>query len=227
MKLAILVPTHGQWAAEFGESLASAFAALATQGRQLGLTALAIHTKAGSLLPKHRDDLVKEALAGGADWLMWMDCDMNFPPHLPLQLLSHGQPIVGINYSRKDGSGTSVAMNENDGRTMFAAGWDGSETGLAQVDVAGFGGLLVKREVYEKLEQPWHPIGWNSETGDYVGEDLTFCRAARAAGYRVLIDCDLSHEGGHIGSYEYRLPATQRTIDTPAPDATGDGSQAN
>jgi hypothetical protein len=41
-----------------------------------------------------------------------------------------------------------------------------------------------------------------------MGEDVFFCKKAQELGYKVSIDHDVSHEIGHIGTFEFGHPHT-------------------
>ena len=51
---------------------------------------------------------------------------------------------------------------------------------------------LIKREVLENMPQPWFFPTNN-------GEDLSFCKRATDAGYKIYCDTELIC--GHVGSY--------------------------
>jgi hypothetical protein len=63
---------------------------------------------------------------------------------------------------------------------------------LIDVDAVGQGFLLVKREVFEKMEEPWF---WTN--GTYSTEDLPFCLEAKKAGFKIYVTplVKLSHIG--------------------------------
>jgi hypothetical protein len=59
---------------------------------------------------------------------------------------------------------------------------------LTEVTAIGGSTVLIKREVFEKMERPWFRASYN-ELGDYAEkEDEYFSRTARAAGYKLFID---------------------------------------
>jgi hypothetical protein len=95
-----------------------------------------------------------------------------------------------------------VAMMDNDGEIGRVYTAPDSE-GLQPVDYIGMGVMMVKREVFEKVEAPWFAIPYSTIGQHYIGEDVFFCRKAREAGYEVLVDHDLSHQVKHIGTFEY------------------------
>jgi hypothetical protein len=41
-----------------------------------------------------------------------------------------------------------------------------------------------------------------------MGEDVFFCKKARELGHKIYIDHDVSHEIGHIGTFEFGHPHT-------------------
>jgi GT2 family glycosyltransferase len=71
--------------------------------------------------------------------------------------------------------------------------------------VSGGGGMLIRRDVMEKLGDPW----WNNGTIPgpngkpiHVGEDVSFCQRVRAAGYTIM--ADMSAIIGHIATFEIK-----------------------
>jgi hypothetical protein len=67
--------------------------------------------------------------------------------------------------------------------------------------------MLIKREVFEGMSEPWFDMPWQTTRG-YMGEDVFFCKKAQELGYKVYIDHDVSHEIGHIGTFEFGHPHT-------------------
>lgn len=63
--------------------------------------------------------------------------------------------------------------------------------GLQKVDACGGSGLLIAREVFEKLGPPWFRFRYDSNGLLCGGEDFYFCERAYNAGYEVWADCDL------------------------------------
>jgi len=72
--------------------------------------------------------------------------------------------------------------------------WEGG--GLIEVDSTGFGCVLIDMEVFKKIDKPW--FKWTRENGTVIGEDAYFYRAAKQAGLKVFVDCDVKI--GHIAS---------------------------
>lgn len=65
-------------------------------------------------------------------------------------------------------------------------------TGLKEVFRCGASCILIAREVFEKLDQPYFRFVSNEENTKHVrSEDIDFCDRARALGYRILADTDV------------------------------------
>lgn len=63
--------------------------------------------------------------------------------------------------------------------------------GLQKVDACGGSGLLITREVLEKLGPPWFRFVYGEDGLLRQGEDFYFCERAYEAGYEIWADCDL------------------------------------
>lgn len=164
----------------------------------------------GVPLPVARDQIVKAALSDPAvTHIIWIDTDgicvkkdknkdgkyetMN--PNEAIQMLYQcNQPIVSGLYRAKQVTGFNWAawvdakIPDKFGFTPIQS-WTGN---WLQVDIVGMGFCLVKREVYEKMAEPWYP--WPTPQ---PSEDFSFCIAARKAGYaiNVFTDVQLKHTG--------------------------------
>jgi hypothetical protein len=197
--VAILVPARDTVMTSFAYDLARAMSAhtATTDDRVM------LYTSHGTLIASQRTELARQALEAGADYLLWLDSDMRFPKETIGHLLSRDKPIVAANYSTRRMPVKPTAMVDdgsgNVGRVYTAP----DSEGLQPVDYLGMGVMMVKREVFEKLEQPWFAIPYSTKGGHYIGEDCFFCTKAREAGFEVLVDHDLSHHVKHIGTFEY------------------------
>jgi hypothetical protein len=149
----------------------------------------------------NRNLLVVSALEHDQDAILFIDTDMTVPPYLGAKLAAHDKPIVGCDYGRR------YEPYDRTGRTL-----DGLElepTGLREMESLGAGALLISTEVFKRLEPPWF---YNDYAGAFgangivpLGEDRTFCRNARAAGYQVWCDQELSRQVSHYGGMHLRI----------------------
>jgi len=174
---------------------------------------LNIHFYTGSLLVGSRRDLVKQALDWGADWILWLDSDMQVSADALLRLLMRGADVVGCNYVRRQVPTLPVTTGMDD--KLYCT--NPEDTGLVEVKHTGFGCLLTNTELYDEIEEPWFDTQWviGKETGKILimGEDVYFFQKVREAGYKVWIDNDLSQSVVHIGNFEYHNRLARATVE--------------
>lgn len=152
----------------------------------------------GSLLPKNRQGLVLRALGDGCTHVLFIDSDMTFPACLVDKMLQADKDVLGINCT-----GRKLPlrfMAEDNGRQIVT---DKDSSGLCEVNRVGTGVMMIKAEVFDRIEKPWFILGYNPDTDLYTGEDYWFCQRCRKAGVSVYIDHDLSKSVGHVGDYIY------------------------
>ncbi len=78
-------------------------------------------------------------------------------------------------------------------------GWEEiPEGGTFEIDAAGSAGMLVKREVFDTIGDPW----FRSSGGVVLNEDVEFCRYARSLGYKIYASADVTM--GHLGIFNVR-----------------------
>lgn len=171
-----------------------------------------LKVKRGSLLTRSREEIVDEVLADPeVTHLLWIDSDMRFPRDTIGRLLAHDVPVVGANcsYRVRPLKPTGVAYSDDDGSRPHRRVFPSREkTGLERVDGMGLALVMVKREVYEKLDKPWHSTPWlqrEDGTMGLLGEDAYFFGCARHAGIPVFIDHDISWDVLHLGEHGYGM----------------------
>jgi hypothetical protein len=177
----------------------------------------------GSIIHKSRQELADQAEAQQADYTLWIDSDMRFPRDALVRLLSREQDIVGVNYvtRTKPMRYTAVERITEDGVFHLPTGPEAA--GLEEAEAIGFGMVLIHGSVWAALgERPWFRFEHDEMLGVPVGEDVYFCRRARAAGFKVMVDHDLSHEIRHIGQWGFRIGHLHMLEE--AAEATGGGS---
>lgn len=156
----------------------------------------------GTLLPRQRETLAREAVKRNATHVLWLDSDMRFPEDTLLRLLAHQLPIVGTTYTSRRPPCVPTAARP-DGTLLYL---DENSTGVIEAGRVGFGCVLTDIKVFQTVPEPWFNIGYSRQVGDYMGEDVYFCHVAKEAGFTTFVDLDLSKEIKHLGElpYEYR-----------------------
>jgi hypothetical protein len=139
----------------------------------------------GALIDRARNYLAKQMLSHPmrATHLFFLDSDILPPPETLIKLLERNCPIVSGLYHRRLPPHEPMA---------FTQGRKGLEPirlkgpTLREVEFVGGGCLLIKREVFEKIPHPWFENRWSKE--GYWSEDFDFCRKAREAGFKIIVD---------------------------------------
>lgn len=197
MNIAICTPVRDEVAPATLQCVAALVAESATARPDLGVEHL---SRRGGLLD-NRNTLAEAALDRGADWLLWIDADMIFPPTTLIRLIGHNLPIVGCNCARR-GFPTypTAARLDARGRRVYSWTTEARARAGAMEAVAdlGLGVCLVAASVFAKLPRPFFRVANDPATGQVLGEDVLFFHAARAAGLEVIVDHGLSWEIGHI-----------------------------
>jgi hypothetical protein len=148
-------------------------------------TLQAIQVRSSDLIG-NRNNLVRQALAAKAHYILWMDADHTFPEDALIRLLKRRVDIVGTNYLRRGGPLPVAAVN---GFPLMTLPQVAAAAPMQRVDHTGLGFCLMKTSIFEKLPDP--PF-----QGPH--DDTSFFAAARAAGLDVWLDHELSLEIGHI-----------------------------
>ncbi len=183
---------------------AMAFAQLCHASQALALQIVSVKS---SIVAIARNNAVAEARRFDAQYLLFLDSDMIFPPTALLRLLLHRVDIVGATYVKRvppyDVLGTALAEQPTDGN------------GLIEMGRIPTGCLLIRMGVFEALAPPFFRFDTVPTNGAILGEDYVFCDAARQAGFRIWCDPTLTQEMGHIGQQIFRVPPS------PAPNGPG------
>ena len=161
-----------------------------------------------------RNQLATDAMIDGFEETLWIDSDIAFHPDAVDRLRSHQQPIVCGIYPQK--GKRSLACHALPATPQLRFGREG---GLHEILYAGTGFLLVRREVYLRLQGElslpvcnerfghpmvpyFQPLLHADEDGAwYLAEDYAFCQRARSCGYRIMADTAIRL--WHIGKHRY------------------------
>jgi len=122
--------------------------------------------------------------------LFLLDADCVPQPGTVQMLLAYDLPIISAPHESK--------INGEMGLMVVDPAPGGGYTqhhplrGLQGPDVrVGSGGLLIAREVFEKLGPPWFVFEYNKQGLLTRSGDFHFCEAALEAGYEIWAQCDL------------------------------------
>jgi hypothetical protein len=122
---------------------------------------------------------------------MWLDSDHVFDRDLICQLARHyARPevdMISALYFNRNEPFFPVVYVKDGGPSIYTHyPLIQVPNCLCEVDAVGFGAIMTKREVFEKMTDPWfHMTG---KDGSHIGEDMSFCVHAKEAGFRLFLD---------------------------------------
>lgn len=146
-----------------------------------------------------RERIVEYCLEAKCDYVFMFDDDMLLPIDVFERLIAHNVDIVAPLAFTRLAPYRPVIYN-------LTKGYDPVEKKdyylnlqvpnypkdkLVEVDAVGFGGVLIKSNVFEKVKKPWFM------TTSGAGEDIHFCHNAGTAGFHVFVDT--ATKLGHLG----------------------------
>ena len=138
-----------------------------------------------------RNELVEKALLDDPDYLWFIDSDMIIPPGALDALIKSDKDIVSaLYYQRKPPFRPVVCMMKDGKYRMLDMVKLNS---IFEVDIVGFGCVLVRKGVVEKMKSSNHGIyfDFKNKGGDVteqLNEDMVFCENARKLGFKVFLD---------------------------------------
>jgi GT2 family glycosyltransferase len=187
MKVFISVPHTGMFPYQFVHS----FFPMMVFTMQKGIN-IEYELRGSSLVYDARECAAKTVLdRKELDYLLFVDSDMMPPPEMLNTLIEHNKPIVtALAFKRVPDYDPCIfkKITSNDAVNYFDY-----PKGLTEIAGCGMACCLIKREVIEKTPQPWFTPG-------KLGEDLSFCKRAMKAGFKIYCDTNLICK--HVGTYE-------------------------
>jgi hypothetical protein len=165
----------------------------------------------GSHVDRVRNELSARAMATGADYLLWIDSDVGGG------ITQFVKRAFGRRYKF---AAAAYPTKEDNGRLNVSClpGETTGDDGYLSVMETGGGCMLIHRSVFTELQTAERRYGGHDNTpidgplydywssgiqmdGDgqrrFISEDYAFCRAARRAGFEIMLDTTvkLCHTG--------------------------------
>lgn len=137
-----------------------------------------------------RNNLVKQMIEMGGEWILFLDDDHVFPPSILMRLLGTDLDVVGALYCQRALPFSPIAYSAKDPdgtyKPLFLPHLPADE--VVQVRALGTGGMLIRAEVLHAMEYPWF------QHTTEQSEDLRFCDQLDAMGIPVHV-----HTGVRLG----------------------------
>lgn len=161
---------------------------------------------ASSLIYDTRNSLIKYAVNGDFDRVLWFDSDMTFGPEALEYLnedISKGFEIVSGLYFRRKPPYTPVLFSKCEivhlGNGLIDPVYEPyneyPEQSIFEIAACGFGCVMMDMKAVKQLIKKYGMMLFMPVAG--FGEDLSFCIRARSAGLRIW--CDSRVKLGHVG----------------------------
>jgi GT2 family glycosyltransferase len=159
----------------------------------------------GPRLGFHRNKVVKRFLEHtDADWLLFIDSDMVFPPDALERLLgladeSSARVLAGLCFSGGYGGDirpTLYNVTEDEKHAQFILDWEIDS--VIQVDITGAAFLMIHANLLSEMYE-LHGENWFTEMSRFdqvCGEDWSFCLRVKDMNEPLLVDTSI--KVGHI-----------------------------
>jgi hypothetical protein len=147
-----------------------------------------IRAKSGSV-PQNLNALVDEAIKFECTHLFIVEDDSMFASDTVLRLLSHDKDVVtGLCLQRNPPFRPYIYDGFDDVTGMIWRYLTDSDQGLIKVCATGMGGILIKMDVFKRLERPYFYTTYVDEKE--WGQDILFAKSLHKAGIEVFCDLD-------------------------------------
>ena len=145
-----------------------------------------------SLISMSRNNVVRDAIAKDADWVLMVDDDTSIKSEKFFKTMldtafRHNAPIVGLPVRLGDGS--QIIYNFAHKKSYGYKNWEGElPTKPMEVDTIGTGVMLIN---IKWLKEHWPKAPWfhvtDTETGAFP-EDWNFCEQIKAKGGKIIME---------------------------------------
>jgi hypothetical protein len=217
MKIALCMPVHAGLTKRFALSafniLIDALTNGVVRGGERTIPEIRPFMASSADTAFNRNVLARDALAWGADFLLFADVDHHIPADGLARLVALDKEVAGLNFRRRGEGDTLPTVARRVGDDVYEPVWTNAEKARAglveQVDAMGFGFCLVAAGVFARLEALAQAEGRSSVWPIFhftpiegalhsLSEDSAFCRKCAAAGIPIFVDHRLSFESAHM-----------------------------
>lgn len=207
-KLFVAIPTYD---GKLSIKLAYTLAALMPMAMKHGISVKLGHVSGCSIITMARNMLVDQFLQSDCTELLFIDSDVLAKPEDILRLMAQSgdKDITAGSYPRRAKDRKffmDLYFDEKD-----ELEFDGA---LMRIQRVGTGFMLIRRNVIEHIAEKSQKYLGQDGTGQvanvfeftmldgkFVGEDYSFCDKARAEGFKVWLDVEISLP--HVGQEEF------------------------
>lgn len=145
-----------------------------------------------------RNNVVENAKRENCDYLFFIDSDIIIKEGQLDKLLSHNKDIVTGVYYQRMLPHVPLPRRKVCNNLYISIELDGQD--IVDIDGTGMGCVLIKMDIFDKLEYPWFEFKYDRDHGEWyqLSEDLNFCQKVQSIGTRIY--CDPHVQCNHIGA---------------------------
>jgi len=148
----------------------------------------------------------RRMLEGDFEWVLYLGDDHTFPPFMLNKLLDRDVPVVvPLSVTRTYPFKPIIKKGFKDKFEALDFDWLKNKSGLVDISGLAIGnaGMLVRREVFEKIPAPWFQVGkFHPEIN---APDLFFCAALNICKIPIHLDLDIPMgHMTHVAAYPKR-----------------------
>lgn len=143
------------------------------------------------------------------DYLMWIDSDMVFKVDDFINLIKMDKDIASGIYKMEDNVNYATVEKLEDDYYINNGSYKflnddilKNKSDILEVDYTGFGWILFKKGIFEKLEYPWFRPLWkdfSSSVKEFTSEDVGICQILREKNLKIYINKNI--KVGHEKSW--------------------------
>lgn len=139
----------------------------------------------------HRNEFARALLKSDYTHLAMLDTDQLHPynviEHLARWLLHEPgvQIVSGFHFRRGEPYEPLAFVVQPDQTWVAPVEWG---PGLYPFDIVGHGSIIISREVFETLPEPWWAYTYGNIQKTFPSEDVYFCQLVRNAGFNIWVD---------------------------------------
>jgi 2-polyprenyl-3-methyl-5-hydroxy-6-metoxy-1,4-benzoquinol methylase len=171
--------------------------------------------KVSTVIDRARNELVRDALADGMDFILFLDSDIIMPKGAIDKLVDMNTDVASGLYFAKGKPYLPVARVLKDGKHFFLEDFEYNQ--IIDVQGVGMGMCLIKADVFKNIKYPYFKFDWVENGSEHyqVAEDLYFCDQAKNAGYSIKLNTGvvLEHEGAPVGPQHFNIYKEQIELD--------------
>lgn len=147
---------------------------------------------------KNRNILAEASLAMNRTHLLLVDDDNPFPKDAVMNIMKNADKdiVTGV-YLTRAYPHQPLVFDEVDADGKAAWSYlDEQSVGVKEKENCGLGFVLIKTDVFRKMEKPWFRLG--EIDPEQWSDDVGFFNRARAAGFKIFVDYNVKI--GHFGT---------------------------